>query len=68
MRKNYILSIDQGTTGTRAVLFDETLTQVCASYREHEQISRRPGWTEHDPEEIYRNTCLLSSGRPMCSR
>ncbi len=61
MRKNYILSIDQGTTGTRAVLFDEALTQVCTSYREHEQISRRPGWTEHDPEEIYRNTCLTAA-------
>lgn len=60
MGRNYILSIDQGTTGTRAVLFDEKLAQVCSSYVEHEQISRRPGWTEHDPEEIYGNTCRMA--------
>lgn len=55
----YFLSVDQGTTGTRAVLFDEQLKQQAASYLEHRQISARPGWTEHDPEEIYRNTCQV---------
>ena len=55
----YILSIDQGTTGTRAVIFDETLAQRWSSYMEHRQISPQPGWTEHDPMEILDNTCTV---------
>ncbi len=57
----YILSIDQGTTGTRAMLFNENLDTVCMSYMEHEQIYPRSGWVEHDPEEIFSN-CLKVSG------
>jgi glycerol kinase len=56
----YILSIDQGTTGTRAILFDENLETVCTGYMEHEQIYPQAGWVEHDPEEIF-NNCLKVS-------
>ncbi len=52
----YLLAIDQGTTGTRAILFSEALELLFASYMEHTQISAKPGWTEHDPEEILSNT------------
>ena len=60
----YILSIDQGTTGTRAILFDENLDTVCMSYMEHEQIYPQAGWVEHNPEEIF-NNCLKVSGNVL---
>jgi len=60
----YILSIDQGTTGTRAMLFDENLKAVCMSYIEHEQIYPHSGWVEHDPVEIF-NNCIEVSGKVL---
>ncbi len=54
----YILSIDQGTTGTRAVIYDEEGEMVAWSYKRHKQILPRPGWVEHDPLEIWNNTVL----------
>ncbi len=59
-KKQYILSIDQGTTGTRAILVDEKLEIVASSYREHKQIYPIAGWVEHDPEEIFDNCCNVS--------
>lgn len=53
----YILAVDQGTTGTRAILYDEKLVQQSNSYYEHIQYYPHPGWCEHDPIEIYENTC-----------
>lgn len=48
----YILALDQGTTSSRALLFDPE-SEVCAvAQREFEQIFPQPGWVEHDPEEI----------------
>lgn len=52
----YILSIDQGTTGTRAILINKECEFICSDYMEHNQIFPKPGWVEHDPEEIWRNT------------
>jgi glycerol kinase len=52
----YIVAIDQGTTSTRAIVFDHSGSIVSVGQREHEQIFPRPGWVEHDPEEIWRNT------------
>ena len=49
----YILAIDQGTTGTTALLVDGTGSVVWQSYREITQIYPRPGWVEHDPNEIF---------------
>ncbi len=52
---SYVAAIDQGTTGTRCMLFDATARVMGAHYLEHRQILPRPGWVEHDPWEIWRN-------------
>ncbi len=51
--KPLILGIDQGTTGTRAILFDKSGRVVGHGYREIKQYFPKPGWVEHDPEEIW---------------
>jgi glycerol kinase len=48
-----VLAIDQGTTSSKAVLVDEKLRPVAEASREFPQHFPRPGWVEHDPEEIY---------------
>jgi glycerol kinase len=53
MATNYILAIDQGTTSTRAVIYDEAGTTLGAAARELTQHYPKPGWVEHDPEEIW---------------
>jgi len=52
----YIGAIDQGTTSTRFIVFDRAGRIVASAQREHEQIYPRPGWVEHDAEEIWRRT------------
>ncbi|MCG3221515.1 MAG: glycerol kinase GlpK [Candidatus Heimdallarchaeota archaeon] len=52
----FVLSIDQGTTGTRAMIFNHRGEEVSKSYVQHKQIFPQPGWVEHDPEEIWENT------------
>lgn len=54
MRK-YILALDQGTTGSRAILFDAAGRTVASAYREFKQYFPKPGWVEHDAEEIWRS-------------
>ena len=49
----YILSIDQGTTGSRTILYDAEGRATASSYREFPQYFPKPGWVEHDPEEIW---------------
>jgi glycerol kinase len=56
MAASYIGAIDQGTTSTRFMVFDRTGRVVAVAQKEHEQIYPRPGWVEHDPDEIWRNT------------
>ncbi|MCI1956466.1 MAG: glycerol kinase GlpK [Oscillospiraceae bacterium] len=51
--KKYILSLDQGTTSSRAILFDRDQNIVGISQKEFTQIYPREGWVEHDPMEIY---------------
>ncbi|MFD5214724.1 glycerol kinase GlpK [Microbacterium sp. NPDC058345] len=51
----YILSIDQGTTSSRAMIFDRAGTVVATGQKEHAQILPRAGWVEHDPAEIWQN-------------
>lgn len=53
---SYIGAIDQGTTSTRFIVFDRRGRIVATAQKEHEQIYPRPGWVEHDPEEILRRT------------
>ena len=54
--KNYILAVDQSTSGTKALLFDRTGALVARKDLPHRQIINEIGWVEHDPMEIYRNT------------
>jgi len=49
----YILSLDQGTSSSRAVLFDDTGASVAEVSHAFPQIYPRPGWVEHDPEQIW---------------
>ena len=51
---DYLLAIDQGTASTRAILFDATGAVLHIARRDLRQIYPRPGWVEHDPEEIWR--------------
>ncbi|MBF4590130.1 glycerol kinase GlpK [Curtobacterium sp. VKM Ac-1395] len=53
---DYIVAIDQGTTSTRAIVFDHSGSIVSSGQKEHEQIFPRAGWVEHDPSEIWDNT------------
>ncbi|WP_274378391.1 FGGY family carbohydrate kinase, partial [Rhodanobacter denitrificans] len=52
MAQRYVLAIDQGTTSSRAILFDRAGGVVGSAQREFRQIFPRPGWVEHDPQEI----------------
>lgn len=49
----YILAIDQGTTGSRAIVYDKNGNKIASSYHEFPQYFPKPGWVEHDPEEIW---------------
>ncbi|GIM45608.1 glycerol kinase [Collibacillus ludicampi] len=53
MEKKYILALDQGTTSSRAILFDKTGQMVGVAQKEFTQIYPKPGWVEHDPMEIW---------------
>jgi len=53
---SYILSIDQGTTSTRAIVFDAGLSPVASAQKEFTQHFPKSGWVEHDPEEIWQTT------------
>lgn len=51
--RKYILALDQGTTSSRSIIFDEQGNIVSMSQKEFSQIFPQPGWVEHDPEEIW---------------
>ncbi|WP_336661586.1 glycerol kinase GlpK [Leucobacter sp. USHLN154] len=51
----YIIAIDQGTTSSRAIIFDKSGTIISVGQKEHEQIMPQAGWVEHDALEIWRN-------------
>ena len=52
----YLGAIDQGTSSTRFIVFDQSARVVAQAQTEHAQIYPRPGWVEHDPLEIWSNT------------
>jgi glycerol kinase len=52
----YVAAIDQGTTGTRFMIFDHAGKVVSSHYEEHRQIYPQPGWVEHDAREIWEKT------------
>ncbi|QPZ39305.1 glycerol kinase GlpK [Paramicrobacterium chengjingii] len=53
---DYVIAIDQGTTSSRAIIFDKAGTIVSTGQLEHEQIFPKAGWVEHDAGEIWKNT------------
>ena len=55
MSDRYILAIDQGTTSSRAIVFNHDGRIVSAGQKEHTQILPQPGWVEHDPIEVWTN-------------
>jgi glycerol kinase len=52
---DHVMAVDQGTTSTRAIVFDASGALIATAQREHEQIFPRAGWVEHDPVEIWTN-------------
>ncbi|GIG37464.1 glycerol kinase GlpK [Cellulomonas pakistanensis] len=56
MSEQYVMAIDQGTTSTRAIIFDHGGQIVSVGQTEHQQIFPKAGWVEHDPNEIWMNT------------
>src|SRR6266702_2864046 len=71
---DYLSTIDQGTTSTRAILFDAAGAVRHTARRELRQIYPRPGWVEHDPEEIWqavvatcREAIAAAEGRPIAA-
>jgi glycerol kinase len=64
-RPSYVLAIDQGTTSTRAMLFDRAGRVRSSAQIELSQYYPRPGWVEHDPEEIWRGA--VSTAREAAS-
>ncbi|HLV10290.1 MAG TPA: glycerol kinase GlpK, partial [Halanaerobiales bacterium] len=59
MKEQYILTIDQSTSGSKVLLVNQQGEIVEKYSREHQQYYPRPGWVEHDPEEIYTNVINL---------
>ena len=51
--KNYVLAIDQGTTSSRAIIFNKQSEIVSKAQMEFSQITPQPGWVEHNPDEIW---------------
>ena len=49
----HLLALDQGTSSSRSIVFDEAGRIVALAQREFRQIYPQPGWVEHDPEEIW---------------
>ncbi len=62
MAGQHILAIDQGTTSTRAIVFDASGRPVASAQKELPQIFPQPGWVEHDPEEIWSATVEVCRG------
>ncbi len=62
MAGKYVMAIDQGTTSTRAMIFDRESNVIGWDQKEHEQIYPKPGWVEHDPMEIWTRTQEVVKG------
>ncbi|MFC2089313.1 glycerol kinase GlpK [Bacteroidota bacterium] len=59
--KKYILSLDQGTTSSRAILFNHSGLIVAQAQKEFRQLYPEPGWVEHDPEEIWSSQAAVTA-------
>lgn len=60
--KKYIMSIDQGTTSSRAIIFDKNANNVGSSQKEFTQIFPESGWVEHNPNEIWNSVQSVIAG------
>ncbi|TAJ17733.1 MAG: glycerol kinase, partial [Dehalococcoidia bacterium] len=58
----FVLALDQGTTSSRAILFDERGRTVAVDQREFPQSYPQPGWVEHDPEAIWESQLAVARG------
>jgi glycerol kinase len=58
----YVLALDQGTTSSRAIVFDERGRPCAVAQKEFRQFFPQPGWVEHDPEEIWRTQFACAKG------
>ena len=58
----YVLALDQGTTSSRALLFDEDGVVRAVAQREFDQIFPQPGWVEHNPEQIAASQIAVALG------
>lgn len=71
MHHPYVLALDQGTTSSRAILFDQAGQVVAVGQKEFRQIYPQPGWVEHDPDDIWHSQwqaiqeCLNKSQVPI---
>src|SRR3954447_26346725 len=59
MPEKYVASIDQGTASSRCIIFDQAGRIVSVEQKEHRHHFPRPGWVEHDPEEIWSNVLIV---------
>ena len=57
---SFILALDQGTTSSRAIVFDHAGKIIASAQREFRQIFPQPGWVEHDPEEIWQSQLAVA--------
>ena len=57
----YLLAIDQGTSSSRAVLYDDQVRPLASAQQEFPQIYPEPGWVEHDPEAIWQSVCEVTA-------
>lgn len=67
----YVLALDQGTTGSRSIVFDRESRIVSSSYKEYTQIFPRSGWVEHNPQRIWesqRDTAIEASAKANLSK
>src|SRR5690554_4198873 len=53
MNREYVMALDQGTTSSRAILFDKKGDIIATAQKEFKQYYPKPGWVEHDPMEIW---------------
>ncbi|EQC2288054.1 FGGY family carbohydrate kinase, partial [Listeria monocytogenes] len=62
MEKKYILALDQGTTSSRAMIIDEEGEVIGVAQEEFDQIFPKPGWVEHNANEIWASILAVIAG------
>src|SRR5437868_14693182 len=61
MESSYILALDQGTTSSRAIIFDHDGNIISLAQKEFSQFFPQPGWVEHDPVEIWTSQVTVAT-------